>query len=130
MRLTGAIVLVLASGWQTAQAAPPSEKDAQTFRRAIVSTEMIADNPASARPRCAQAKDFATRFDRNDFWLGLVERCYAMIDELAKNKAAACAGYKRAAALFAKAPRNERLGPDVNGDYIDATQKKLRELGC
>lgn len=109
-------------------AAPTETNEGDLLRILIQSQEAsIGKNFDLAITHCSNAKAFAARFDRNEYWLGLIEVCYADIARIRVDRINACAGYQRAIAHLNKAASRYRA--DAKSE-IESTRKNITIAGC
>jgi hypothetical protein len=109
--------------------APATDGD-RTELASNVGGAMVAafrqDYPA-AESLCATARAIAARSDADEFLLGGVEYCYAIIASAQKRNAQACAGYLRAENHFNKAVTAK---PSFAQQFLDEVRVEIKELRC
>ncbi len=110
-------------------AAAPTESDEGDLLRILIQSgeAVIGKNFDHAITHCDNAKAFASRFDRNEFWLGMIEVCYADIARTRADRINACAGYQRAIAHLNKVASRYRA--DAKSE-IESTRKSITIAGC
>ncbi len=118
---------------QSAAAFPPSAEDRRRFTATILQatkelTLSARPDLAKARRNCGDARDMMRRFDANDYWIALVEDCFAAISEIEQDRPAACGHYRLAAEKYAKV-RSDPKARSVEAD-LARVEKAQTRLGC
>ena len=94
----------------------------------IASADLYSDVPG-AKKSCDDAKAYAARFEPDSYVAAMVDDCYGYYEAAAKNKAAACGRYAKAAQEYATVPATHKAFKNV-ADSLKTVHEAQAKLGC